>query len=255
MGILKSRTDIQTFTQAAHIAGLVCDALMDAALPGVTTMELESLANRLLQQQRSSAPFKLFEGFNHACCISINDEIVNGLPARDRALQEGDVISIAVGSCYRDYYGKAARTRYLGAHCPSDIQQLIEGTDRAIAAVIAASKTTTSLKQMLQAIVDTAHAFNLQIIDRSAGCGIGKQLHDAPATYNHPDWLDEDVEVIPGMAFTLMPMMTLGPTGQWTLHADGWTQVTQDGATAAHIADSCLMTETGLINLSRIPSA
>lgn len=250
MGVFKNRTDLQTLQTAGRIAGEVCDALIEAAQPGVSTVELETLANRLLAQRRSSAPFKPFYNFNHAICVSINAEIVNGPPSRERVLTEGDLVKIAIGSCYKGLHGKAARTTYCGEPSP-DIERLISGTGQAIFAAVEASRTTTSLKAMLKAIAQTAQQYRLTLIDESGGCGIGRQLHEPPLTPNDPDRLEADVDVVPGMAFTLMPMMTLSPHGGWTLHEDGWTQVTHDGDLAAHVADTCLMTDAGLVLLTR----
>lgn len=250
MGVFKNRTDLQSLREAARIAGAVCDALIEAAQPGVSSLELEALANRLLQQNRSTAPFKQFDGFGHAICLSLNDEVVNGPPSRERVLKENDLVSIAVGSCYRGLHGKAARTCYLGE--PSaDIQRLVEGTKAVFPAVLEASRTTTSLRSILERIPAVAEQFGLTLIERNAGAGIGKQLHEFPYVPNHPKDLVEPVTLVPGTALTFMPMLSLGASGQWVTHEDGWTQVTQDGALSAHFAETCLMTDGGFEILSR----
>ncbi len=249
MGVFKSRTDRQALRVSAQAAGLICDTLITAAQPGVSTVELEAMANRLLAQHRSTAPFRLFDGFNHAACISLNDEIVNGPPSRNRVLSTGDLVSIAVGTCIKGIHGKAARTAYLGEPSP-DIQRLLTGTRE----ILTFSEATPSLKALLENIPRIARKHSLSVIQNGGGCGIGRQLHEAPGTPNDPGSLSEDLPGVNGLAFTLMPMMSLGPTGEWTLHEDGWTQVTADGELSAHFADTFLWTEeAGLENLSVAP--
>lgn len=251
MGILKNRTDINHLKEAARIAGNVCDALMAEAQPGVNTMELEQLANRLLQQQRSTAPFKQFEGFGHAICISLNAEVVNGPPSRERVLQPGDVVSIAVGSSHKGLHGKAARTAYLGHTPPEDVERLLEGTRLVIPELCERSRSITSLKELLLGIPEVAARYRLSVVENTGGCGIGKHLHEAPDTPNLPTEAMGEVLLVPGLAFTLMPMFSLGQSGQFVIHEDGWTQVTADGALSAHFADTCLMTDEGLVVLSQ----
>jgi methionyl aminopeptidase len=248
--MFKNRTDLQNLQEAGRIAAVVCDELIAAAKPGVSTVKLEALANRLLQLNRSSAPFKSFDGFNHAMCISLNGEVVNGPPSRERILTEGDLVSIATGSCYRDVHGKAARTAYLGEPSP-DIARLLKGTRAAIDAMIAISKASPSIKSLVTEIAKTAEAYDLRVIEGTGGCCIGRQLHEFPMVPNNLDALKDDTVLVPGMALSLMPMMTLGDSGAWEMHEDGWTQMTRDGDLAAHFAETVLMTDSGLIILTQ----
>ncbi len=250
MGIFKSRTDLQYLRQAATAAGVVCDALMAEAQGGVSTVTLEQMANKLLQQHRSLAPFKSFEGFGHASCISINDEIVNAPPSRERILKEGDLVSIAVGTNIRGFHGKAARTAVIGKSF-EDADRLIQGTRQALDAIVAKSAETNSLKSLLGEIGLKAQQYRLRLIKGTGGFAIGKSLHEIPYLPNHAEDLEQDITLPIGMALVFMPMMTLGETSDWVEHEDGWTQVTADGALSAHFADTFLMTEAGLVNLSR----
>lgn len=248
MALLKNRTDIQALMHAGKTAGKICDELLQAAQPGISTMALEQLANRLLQLSRSTAPFKSFHGFGHAICVSLNDEIVNGPPSRDRTIQEGDLVSIAVGTCINGMHGKAARSNYLGVPT-ADIQRLLKGTQETFAQVTAKSMQTNSLRSLLEEIAAVAEAYQLSVIKDSGGCFIGRQLHEAPSVPNLAKELAEDVQLSAGMAFTLMPMMALGG-GDYVVHEDGWTQVTADGSLSAHFAETMFMTDEGLIIIS-----
>ena len=252
MGIYKNRTDLRNLTTAAQIAGSVCDALIAAAEPGVSSMTLEAMANRLLLEKRSAAPFKNFDGFGHAICISLNAEIVNGPPSPERILQPGDLVSIAVGSLFQGFHGKAARTRYLGESPDESIDRLLTGTKGAIDAVAERSLETDNLKDVLEMIPATATRYGLTLIQGDGGAGIGKKHLETPYAPNNPGELGGAITLVPGMAFTLMPMMTLGASGSWHILENGWTQITDDESLSAHFADTCLMTEDGLKIISRI---
>ena len=247
MSLLKSRTDLRSLEEAGRIAAEVLDALLDAARPGVSTLGLETMANRELARHRSSAPFKQFDGFNQAICVSLNDEIVNGPPNRERILKENDLVSIAIGTESRGIHGKAARTKYLGHPVPEDIQRLLTGTEAVFARAIEASKTASTLNEVLAVVPATAEAYGLTLIEKMGGAGIGKKLHQAPIVPNNPSEFTDPIPLQVGMAFTMMPMMSLGQDPTYRTHEDKWTLITSDGALSAHFAETLLMTENGLV--------
>jgi methionyl aminopeptidase len=250
MGVLRSQTDLRSLREAGRITREILEALCEAANPGVSTVELETLANRLLAQNRSTAPFKGFEGFNQAICVSLNEEIVNGPPTRERTLQEGDVVSIAMAAEHRGIHAKAARTIYLGMQPSEDIARLLTGTSAVIPAVISASKTAKTLNELLPSIPVTAGQYRLTVISGLGGAGIGKKLHEWPPVPNDPAALEEVVPLDSGLAFTLMPMFSLGESIEMDTHEDGWTYLTRDRAIAAHVADTLLMTPEGLVTIT-----
>lgn len=249
MGILKSQTDIRSLKQAGQITRTVLNALCEACQPGVSLSELEALANRLLAENRSSAPFKTFNGFNHAICVSVNDEIVNGLPSRDIRLQPGDLVSIATAAEHRHIYAKAARTVFVGINPPTDASRLMSGTAAAIETVVAGSSGFSKLSELLAIVPETAAQYQLTVIEGLGGAGIGKRLHDAPAIPNRPQDLEADLPLTPGLCFTLMPMFSLG-SEQSIPDEDGWVYRTADGSLAAHFADTLLVTETGILRIT-----
>lgn len=251
MGILKSQSDIRALTEAGRITREVLTALCDACVSGTSTRTLEELANRLLSQYRSTAPFKSFDGFNQAICISINEEIVNGPPSRERILQSGDVVSIATAAEHRGIYGKAARTICVGNNPSADISRLLEGASQVIDQAIARSARIATLNELLSVIPETAAQAGLSVIPDLGGSGIGKKLHDWPAVPNNPADLEETIPLQEGLCFTLMPMLSLGQPVPATTHEDGWTLLTGDGALSAHVADTLLMTQNGLRNMTR----
>lgn len=250
MGVLRSQTDLRSLKEAGRITRDLLAALCEASRPGVSTVELEALANRFLGQNRSTAPFKSYEGFNHAICVSLNEEIVNGPPSRERILKEGDLVSIATAAEHRGIHGKAARTIYMGAQPPEDTLRLITGTASVIPAAVEASKDVKTLNELLNAVPESASKHGLTILRNLGGAGIGKKLHEWPPVPNSPKDLEETVTLEPGLAFTLMPMLCLGSGDELDMHADNWTYLTQDRALSAHFADTLLMTDDGLVNLT-----
>jgi methionyl aminopeptidase len=249
MGILKNQSDLRALRESGKITRTVLETLLEQCLPGTPLIELERLTNQVLARHRSTAPFKSFNGFNHAICVSLNDEIVNGLPSRERLIQEGDLVSIATAAEYRYIYTKAARSFWVGQNPGEAIQKLLTGTSRVITHAIEKSRQVKTLNELLEVVPDTAQEFELSVIQGLGGAGIGRQLHDAPAVPNDPADLEDYVLLTPGLCFTLMPMLSLGDT-QMRVADDGWTFVTQNGHLAAHVADTLLMTENGLENIT-----
>ncbi|WP_303673648.1 M24 family metallopeptidase [Vampirovibrio chlorellavorus] len=252
MGLLKNQSDLRALRQAGKITQTVLAALQAHAQPGIPLIELERLANQLLAQHRSTAPFKSFNGFNHAICVSINDEIVNGPPSRQRELQAGDLVSIATAAEHRNIHAKAARSFWVGATPQADFPDLVGGTAAVIQRVMAAGPSMQTLNALLGIIPQTAQDFGLSVIAGLGGSGIGKQLHQAPDVPNDPADLNTEIPLTPGLCFTLMPMFSLG-CARFKVSEDGWTFLTEDGSLAAHVADTLLVTEHGLETITGSP--
>jgi methionyl aminopeptidase len=251
VAVLKSRSDLQALQEAGHIAAEVCDALMALCVPGTCIETLEVEANRLLAMRRSTAPFKRFEGFGHAICVSINDAVVNGPPNRPERLNAGDLVSIALGSEYRGLHGKCARTVWVAESPqtlpPEPIARLLQGVRQVFAQILEAPTGFETVNDLCAAIAHSAQVHHLQLLAELGGAGIGKQLHQPPHVPNDPAALEGALlPLVPGLAFTLMPMMSLGDTPKTVQDDDGWTIRTADGALAAHWAETVLVTADGL---------
>ena len=255
MPLVKSNTDIKSLRHAGQIAGNVLEQVFNTIEPGITTtMALEQVANRELAKNRATAPFKQFDGFGFALCISINDEIVNGPPSATRVIQAGDLVSIAIGTEYRGMHGKCARTRYIqagpNAALPADIQRLLTGTEAIFKAIKSQTTVFTQLDDIAAALREHAQTHQLSIIDQSFSTGIGKKLHDAPIISHTPDESNTG-KLEPGLAIVIMSMMTLSSSGKWHVADDQWTQVMDDNAPAAHFAETVFVTPEGLELLTR----
>ncbi|MBX2859986.1 MAG: M24 family metallopeptidase [Vampirovibrio sp.] len=250
MGLLKSNTDLRHLKLAAKLAGEICEELLQACEPGMATAALAEKAELLLRQNRSSAPFKHFDGFGHPMCVSVNEEIVNGPPKSDKLINSGDVVSVAIGTEIRGIHGKAARSRYLGTPIPPEVAKLLDGTSAVFKTIAANPTQWKTLNDLLQEIPNAAANADLTVIHGTGGNGIGKRMHEDLPTPNDPSILSETIPLTPGLAFTLMPMLSLGENPETVLANDGWTWVTQDNSLSAHIAETVLMTENGLEILS-----
>ncbi len=249
MGLVKNQSDLRALRQAGKITQTVLATLQASCQPGIQISALEQLANQLLAQHRSTAPFKSFNGFNHAICVSVNDEIVNGPPSRHRELQPGDLVSIATAAEHRNIHAKAARSFWIGEPPQPECHNLVNGTAAVIQRVVEAGPSLKTLNELLALIPQTAQEFGLSVIAGLGGSGIGKQLHEAPDVPNDPADLDTVVPLTPGLCFTLMPMFSVG-SKQFKVADDGWTFLTEDGSLAAHVADTLLVTEHGLVNIT-----
>jgi methionyl aminopeptidase len=257
MSILKSNSDIRALKEAGRITQEVLQTLREKAQPGIGTVELEALAVKVLAKNRSSAPFRTFNGFNHATCISLNEEIVNGPPSRERLLQPGDIVSIATAAEHRGIHAKAAITFSIGNPVSDEIDRLLRGTALAIQNAVAQSQSVSTLNALLAVVPQTATQHGLSVIRDLGGAGIGKKLHEAPPVPNHPEALTETIPLQTGLCFTLMPMFCLGTSSDFMgsdfiMHEDGWTFVTRDKTPSAHFADTLLMTDEGLLSITRM---
>lgn len=256
MGIIKSHSDRKSLQEAGKITEQVLHELGEMLAPDVSTLALETKANQMLSQARSTAPFKTYHGFNQAICVSINEEIVNGPPSRGRLIRAGDVVSIATAAEHRGIHAKAARTFYVGKNpaeppTPEPLERLLKGTEAVLLATPRQAEQAQTLNDLLTVVPNTAKTYGLTVIQNLGGAGIGKKLHDAPATPNTPEDLQAVVPLEIGLCFTIMPMFSIGPDPTYQDHADGWTLVTGDGSCSAHFADTFLVTEQGLVNITR----
>lgn len=258
MGIIKSQSDRRALKEAGHITQAVLVALQNALEPGISTLALEALAVQLLAKHRSSAPFRTFSGFNHAICISLNQEIVNGPPSRERIIQAGDLVSIATAAEVRNIHAKAAFTAYVptaqNTPPPEEITRLLHGSAQTIPQLCqkAQQAEPLTLNALMGVMLEAEQHYAITRIHHLGGAGIGKQLHEWPAVPNTPADFSEEIPLQPGLCFTVMPMFSLGASPEFTTHKDGWTYLTADGALSAHFADTLLMTDEGLLPITHM---
>ena len=225
--------------QAGRIVAEVLEGLCARVKPGVMTAALDAWAEQLIRRRGGVPSFKGYRGFPASVCISIDAEIVHGIPGR-RRLREGEIVSLDVGVIYEGYQGDAAITVGVGTISPV-ATQLIQVTQEALAAAIAAARAGQRLGDVSHAIQVTAESKGYGVVREYVGHGIGRSMHEDPQIPNFGP-PGQGPLLRPGMTLALEPMVTVGDYHTRLLD-DGWTVVTADGSLSAHFEHTIAVTE------------
>lgn len=232
MARLKTARDLAGIYRSGQIAGSFLDSVGARIAPGVSTSELDSYAAEFIREHGAEAAFLGYNGFPRSICVSVNEEIVHGIPG-GRVLQAGDIVSVDVGVKLDGYYSDTARTFYVGdGEPPEDVQRLLDGTRESLKAGIAALAEGQPLRLASRAIEQELGSNHLAVIRELTGHGVGTALHEEPTVYNFDTGARRPV-VENGMVLAIEPMAALGTTAI-LLAADNWTYVTADGSLSAH---------------------
>jgi len=256
---LKSSEELALMRQAGRVVALVHQALKEMIAPGVSTLELDGTAERIIRQHDAipsflGYPYSGHNDFPASVCASINQEIVHGIPNAERVLRQGDIISIDVGAIYEGWQGDAAFTAGVGRIGP-EAQRLIDVTDAALAAAIEQCRPGNYLWNVMAAVQHWVEAHGFNVIREYQGHGIGQRMHEPPSI---PNFLDRDRRrrpknwlLKPGMVLAIEPMVC---TGHWQTRvlSDGWTVATADGGLSAHSEHTVAVTENGPEILTRL---
>lgn len=249
---LKSPREIATMRRANLIVAEVLDELARAARPGVTTQELDRIADELTRKRGGRPAFKGYavgeRVFPSSLCISINDEVVHGIPSRGRVLEDGDIVSLDFGVFFEGYYGDAARTVGVG-RIDAEAEKLLAVTEGALWVGIAEARPGRRLGDLSAAIQEHVEKEGFSVVRDFVGHGIGKRLHEEPQVPNY-GVRDRGVRLREGMVLAIEPMVNAGGPDV-RIKPDGWTAVTQDGRRSAHFEHSVAITDNGPYVLSR----
>lgn len=246
MIVLKSPTEIEKMRVAGRIVAQVLLAVEEAIRPGISTWDLEVIADALCQETQSRPAFKGYRVGKHVfpccLCISINEEVVHGIPSRERILQEGDIVSIDFGVQKDGYFGDSARTFAVG-RVDEETQRLLDVTQESLNRGIAQMDKNHRLQDIGAAIQSYVEQYQFSIVRDYVGHGIGQKLHEDPQVPNFGQ-PGRGVRLRPGMVFAIEPMVNAGTHEVVTLD-DGWTVVTQDRKNSAHFEHTIAITEHG----------
>ena len=241
----KSKREIEKMRIAGRIVAEVLALVESELKPGVTTGHLDRLAERHI---RSAGAVPSFKGYGHrsnpfpaSLCISIDDEVVHGIPG-ERTIRDGQIVSIDAGEIYDGWHGDGARTFYVGSAQPQ-IGELIDTTRLAMMAGIAAALPGANLGEISGAIEDVARPGEYGIVRQFVGHGIGTEMHQEPQVPNYRTGA-RGMKLAPGICLAIEPMLTLG-RGDVAVKPDGWTVVTLDGSLAAHFEHTIAVTDNG----------
>ncbi|HEX8940482.1 MAG TPA: type I methionyl aminopeptidase [Candidatus Limnocylindrales bacterium] len=237
----KSPAEIEKMRRAGRIVAEVLDLVGAALRPGISTAALDALAEAHIRAAGAIPSFKGYHGFPASICVSIDDEVVHGIPG-DRVIRDGQIVSIDAGAIWEGWHGDGARTFVVGEPRP-EIAALIDTTRRAMQAGIAAARPGARIGDISAAVEDVARAGGYGIVRHYVGHGIGTAMHEEPEVPNFRT-RTAGPELRVGMCLAVEPMLTLGGH-EVTTRPDHWTVVTRDGSLAAHFEDTIVVTDHG----------
>ncbi len=247
--VLRDARELSLMREAGRIVAKVHEAMRQAVRPGVSTAELDAIAEDIIRSHDAVPTFLGYHGFPASICTSINDELVHGIPSAERFLKEGDIISIDVGATYRGWVGDSAWTYPVGA-ISQEVHALLEATEGALWAGIAQARADHRLGDISAAIQRYVESRGFSIIREYSGHGVGRQMHEPPKilNYGRPG---TGIRLRPGMTLALEPMVA---AGHWLtrVDADGWTVRTQDGSLSAHFEHTIAITEDAPLVLTAL---
>ena len=232
--------------QAGRIVAGVFALMEEELKPGVTTAALDAIAEDFIRKSGARPSFKGYRGFPACICVSIDDEVVHGIPG-GRVIEEGQVVSVDAGAIWQGYHGDAARTFYVGTP-PADVARLMETTRLALMAGIAAAVPGAHVDDVSGAVEDVAIEGRCDIVRPFVGHGIGTRMHEDLQIPNYRTGRP-GAELAAGVCIAIEPMLALGSADVETLD-DGWTVVTTDHSLAAHFEHTIAVTENGPVILT-----
>ena len=243
---LKSKREIELLKEAGHIVYLTHQYLRPHIKAGIKTKELDRLAEEFIRSKGATPSFKGYEGFPSTLCISINDEVVHGFPS-DRVLQDGDIISIDIGACYKGYHGDSAWTYTVGK-VTDDAKYLLEHTEKALYEGIKQAKVGNRIGDISYAVEKYATEHNLGVVKELVGHGVGTSVHESPDVPNYGT-KGTGPKIRDGMVIAIEPMLTLGSPDIYVEDND-WTVKTEDSSLSAHFEHTIAITNEGLVILT-----
>lgn len=241
MIVLKSAREIEIMRQAGKIVYLTHQKLKDVIEPGITTKELDHIAERFIKSHDAFPSFKGYNGFLGSICVSINEELVHGIPS-NRKLKSGDIVTLDIGACYDGYHGDSAWTYPVGK-ISEEAKKLLEVTETSLYKGLEQLQPNNRLGSVSNAIQVYAEKAGYSIVREYVGHGIGQELHEPPSVPNFGP-AGKGLRLKPGMTLAIEPMVNVGSRHVRTL-SDDWTVVTVDGSLCAHFEHTVAITESG----------
>ena len=239
---LKSAREIGLMRRAGHILADVVERLRTSVKPGLSTLEIDEDIEDFIRGRGAKPAFKGYRGFPATVCISINEEVVHGIPSAHRHVKEGDIVGLDLGCIVEGYYADCAFTLAVG-EVPPRVQELLDATRGSLEAGIAECRPGRRLSDVSHAIQSHVESHGFSVVRAFVGHGIGRALHEEPQVPNFGD-PGRGPQLRPGMVLAIEPMVTMG---SWEVRIldDGWTAVTRDGSLAAHFEHTIAVTEAG----------
>jgi methionyl aminopeptidase len=246
--VLKSASELKIMEEANQIVAETLSMLKEHIAPGITTFELDKLAEKFARTNNAVPAFKGYRGFPASLCVSINEQVVHGIPSKKVVLQEGDILSIDFGVLYKGYYGDAAVTIPVGS-VESETENLLNVTRESLYKAIEQVQVGNRIADISQAVQKYVEAKGFSVVRQFVGHGIGQDLHEPPEIPNYIS-SGRSPKLLSGMVLAIEPMVNAGGHEVKVLK-DGWTVVTCDKSLSAHFEHSVAVTDNGPLILSR----
>jgi methionyl aminopeptidase len=240
--IRKSSEELERMRRAGSVVAATIDRLVEAVRPGMTTADLDRIAEDAIRSAGAVPSFKGYRGFPASICTSVNEEIVHGIPGK-RRLGEGDLLSLDVGAIWEGYHGDSAVTVFVGEPRSDQAEKLVSVTEEALEAGIAQIRPGNRLSDVSHAVQQVAEGAGFSVVREYVGHGIGQSLHEDPPLPNYGP-PGRGPELRPGLVVAVEPMVNVGGW-ETRLLADEWTVVTADGSLSAHFEHTIAVTEDG----------
>ena len=237
---IKSAHEIELMRESCRRLSIVHKELEEAIRPGISTLDIDRLGEKLIRSLGGIPNFLHYNGYPASICVSVNDEVVHGIPSKHRILQEGDIVSLDAGLIYKGFHSDAARTHAVGTISP-EAQKLLDVTKQSFFEGIKQAKAGNHLFDISAAIDDYVSGFGYGIVQDLVGHGIGTNLHEDPQIPNFRQ-KRHGIKLVPGMTLAIEPMVNMG-TWKVKWLDDEWTVISEDHSLSAHYENTILITD------------
>lgn len=246
---VKNQLQIAAMKEAGRITGEALLVAREHVREGISTYDLDKVIRHYIEHAGAKPSFLGYGGFPGAACISINDEVIHGIPSRERILKEGDIVKIDVGAFYKGFHGDSARTIPVGK-VSDEALRLIEATEKSFWVGIANAKAGNRIGDIGNAVESCVREYGYSVVRRYVGHGVGHELHESPDVPNYGT-PGRGVRLCNGMVIAVEPMVNVGVCDVKEL-SDGWTVKTADGKLSAHYENTIAITSEGVIVLTEV---
>jgi methionyl aminopeptidase len=252
--VCRSAAELERMRAAGRLVGEVLTALTPRVAPGVTTAELDEIAEKMITDAGAIPAFKGYHGYPATICASINEEVIHGIPSGQRMLREGDILSIDVGASLEGYFGDSALTLPVG-QVSEEAARLLTVTEEALYKAIDVARPGGRISDIGHAVQKHVEAYGFSVVREFVGHGIGQRMHEEPQVPNYGE-AGRGPRLAEGMVLAIEPMVNAGKPAVKVL-SDGWTAVTRDKSLSAHFEHTVAITASGawILTAREVPVA